>query len=1443
MEVENDRIARLSPAKRALLEARLRKSRNRSADHGIVRRGSGERAVCSFGQRRLWFLEQLEQDLAAHNVAHDCRIRGPLNIECLRRSVEAIVHRHEILRTVIRADNGEPLPFVLPPERFELPTFDLRHLAGAAQESESERLGAVDRSRPFRLDRDPILRASLHILADEEFLLSITIHHIASDGWSGAILSRELWSFYEAFLRDEQSPVEPLALQYSDYAAWQRERLQGERLESLLTFWKEQLKGVPVLELPTDRPRPSRPTFRGQLVEFDLDPEVVACLRMLSAEADATLHMTLLAAFAALLSRYCAQHDVPIGVPSAGRMRPELETLIGYFANTLVIRADLSGNPTFLELVERVRRTSLETYQHDELPFERLVEELDPQRSLDRNPLVQVLFQFTDFVRPESRIGDLVCAHSTPRHQASRFDVQLSLRPVDDGLRGNLLYAEDLFDPPTIERLIGHYQTLLKGIADNPNARLDELPILTNAERRQLLVEFNDTAMEVPRGCHGQPLCVCDLFEQQVARTPNAVAVDDGRTQLTYAELNERADRLASRLQSRGVGPECRVGVVAERTPEMVAAILAVWKAGAAYVPLDPRLPRERLDFLIEDTGTSLVIASQPLALSRSDIEFIFISPDCEDENDPPSGGWGRAQRAPSLRESGGEPKRFDPSHPAGNSCPPPHFLRPTNDRSIEDATRRTDPGDRLAYILHTSGSTGTPKGVAVVQSAIVNMLSSVRDITGFGPSNRILGLTTLSFDISVVELFLPLITGGAIRLVSQDDALDGRSLRAIVENSRVTFLQATPATWRMLVQTGWRGSPGLKAITGGESLSRELADQLLDRVETLWNMYGPTETTVYSTAVKIERDMPITIGRPIGNTRAYVLDASRNLLPVGIPGELYLGGAGLARGYWNRPELTAERFVPNPFADDRSDRLYRTGDVVRYRSNGEIELLGRADHQVKLRGFRIELGEIEAVLGQHPAVSGAAAAICDDGTQDPRLVGYFVRRANSAGSNGDRPDSAALRNYLKSKLPDYMVPALLIELPALPLTASGKLDRKSLPAPESSPHESLPESFALADVVERELAAIWKRLLRVPQIGRHDSFFDLGGHSLLAVQMLAQAERLFQSPPPLRTIFERPTLAEVAAAIREKRTRAAVATTHLRYDPAGREVGVPKPPLIIAPSLFGHSNEWDSILTAKPGDRSVYGLEVDGDEPYWSEAPSLEEMAERFCDSVCLSVPEGPFHLAGYSFGAWLAYAMACRFAELGRTPLSVILVDSQFRPARRSWRDRILQDLPSMVRNAPRWLVNQFDEKSPREASARIGRRLSAVQNGRTTRRQTAKAETNGHKNGDLDAATARASGVFDLDQFPELYRRRMILSFRAQAAYRPRAFHGRLAYLECAIRPLVHRNLEAGGWSALVTGTVETHYIPGSHGSAVTGRFAGELASVLTRVMDRADLPTCD
>jgi amino acid adenylation domain-containing protein len=1399
MEIQNERIARLSPAKRALLEARLRRSRTPPATGAIPHRNPDEPAVCSFGQRRLWFLEQLEQDLAAHNVAHDVRIRGPLEVECLRRALEAIIDRHEVLRTVIRADGGEPAPFVLPPARLELPIHDLRPLDGASRELESERLGTADRSRPFRLDRDPILRASLHILADEEFLLAITIHHIASDGWSGAILSQELWAFYEAFRSGEPPALEPLPLQYADYAAWQRERLEGERLDSLLGFWRTRLQDLTVLQLPTDRPRPTRPTFRGQVVEFDLAPEVVSGLRMLSAEADATLHMTLLTAFAALLARYCGQFDVPIGVPSAGRNRPELETLIGYFANTLVIRTDLSGNPSFLEMLERVRRISLATYQHDELPFERLVEELDPQRSLDRNPLVQILFQLTDFVRPESRVGPLVCTHDSPRHQASRFDLQLAVRPVGDCLRGHLLYAEDLFDQPTIDRLIGHYQTLLRGIAAHPEARLDELPILTDAERNRLLVEFNQTQLDLPRVPAGQSLGVHELFASQAARTPDALAVDDGQVQLTYAALNSRAERLAARLRAAGVSVESRVGVVAERTPEMVAAILAIWKAGSAYVPLDPRLPQERLDFLIDDTGASLIVGSQPLPFSRSDVAFLDWSD------------------VPSASDTSGDASPSDDGRPAG---------------------------ERLAYILHTSGSTGTPKGVGVIQSGIVNMLTSVRQITGFGAADRILGLTTLSFDISVVETMLPLITGGAIRLVSRDDALDGRRLRAIVESAQVTFLQATPATWRMLVQTGWRGSAGLKAITGGESLTRELADRLLDRVDTLWNMYGPTETTVYSTAVKIERNTLVTIGRPIGNTRAYVLDGAHNLVPIGIPGELYLGGAGLARGYWNRPELTAERFIRNRFHDEPSDRLYRTGDVVRWRPDGEIELLGRADLQVKLRGFRIELGEVESVLGRHPAVAQAAAKICDDGTHDPRLVAYFVRATSEANGNGAAVDASALRNFLKSKLPDYMVPALLVELPALPLTGSGKVDRKSLPLLAASARDPSPiTTSTLDDVVERELAAIWRRLLRVPQVRPDDSFFDLGGHSLLAVQMLAQAEKLFGNAPPLRTIFERPTLAEAAAAIRSRQTRTAVPTMRLRYESA-EPSSARKPPLIIAPSLFGHSNEWDTLLSAQPTDRPIHGLEVDGDEPYWSDAPSLDEMAARFCDSVCLALPEGRFHLAGYSFGAWLAYAMACRFAELGRTPLSVILVDSQLWRRPRSWRDRIVQDVPSMIRNVPRWLGNKLETGTLLGASDHIARswtasrRWTASQGGRTTRQLMTGSQTNGHTNSEIDAAITRASGVFDLDKLPELYRRRMILSFRAQAAYEPRPFCGRLAYLQCEVRPLVHRDLPDGGWRTLVTGPVETHRIPGSHSSAVSGRFAPEVAAVLFRVMDRAE-----
>jgi amino acid adenylation domain-containing protein len=1371
-------LERLSPAKRALLRARLaRQSREsrRPADR-IARRDPNEGDVCSFGQQRFRFLEQLDEDGAVHNMSLNVRLVGRLDVDSLRRALEAIIHRHEPLRTLIRLEAGEPRPIMLPPASFELPVSDLRHLTEAETQTECEQRCASELMQSFDLSRDLSIRAALLRLADETHVLLMTIHHIASDGWSRSVLWRELWGFYDAFCHGQPPPFDALPVRYAEFAAWQRERLRGELLERLTSFWRRQLEGLAPLELPTEPTRSKHPLFHGQGLQFELPGELVQSVRALAIQANATLNMTLLAAFLLLLKRYSRQEDLAVGVPTNGRSRSELEPLIGYFVNTLVVRTDLSGNPTFRELVYRVRRASLEAYDHAELPFEKLVEELGPERSWDRNPLVSVLFQFADWLPGEEQVAGLMCQPLPPAAKASRYDLDVTFRTHGDGLRGTIIYREDLFDRARIERMAEQYRVLLQGAVANPATPVDNLEVLTGLERRQIVSDWNATQLAAPldRGVH-------ELFAEQAERTPAAIAVDDGVCRLTYGELDRAANRLARRLRQHGVGPESRVGIFLERTPAIVVAVLAIWKAGGAYVPLDTRFPRQRLQFLLEDAGVAVVVTRSGFdeRISVPGNGTVFVAAVCDDEV-----------------ETCDEPK----SEP------------------VEAGS------DRVAYILHTSGSTGTPKGVAVTHRGVVNLLWSIRRITGFGPSDATLGITTLSFDISVLELMLPLVTGASVRLVNQDDAVDARWLRPIIERSNVTLLQATPTMWRMLLETGWRGSPHIHAISGGEALPRELADRLLDCVGTLWNMYGPTETTIYSTTVKIERGTTITIGRPIGNTQTYILDRALRPVPVGVTGELYIGGQGVARGYLGRPELTAARFVPDPFSAALAARLYRTGDLARYRPDGAIELIGRLDHQVKLRGFRIELGEIESVLAQHPAVARAAAAVRDDDGGEPRLVGYFVRSEN------EPVDSAALRQFLKERLPDYMVPAAWVELASLPLTAGGKLDRQALPAPDSRDVRVAERFVPPRDEFERQLAEIWSRLLRVERIGACDSFFDLGGHSVLSMQMLAEAERVFGKAPTLRSVFERPTLAQVAAAIQEQSAGHAVPVVRVRYVPPVPEAENPRPPLIVAPSLFGLSSEWERVFAETSCDRKVYGLEIEGNEPYWSEFPSLEEIADRFVQRIRAVIPAGPFHLAGHSFGAWLAYEVARQLEQGGTPPRSVIMVDAVWHGRPRTWRTRILRDVPSIVGNIPRWLAHHGAAGSRRDTVQRIARRLQAVASADKGRRATG--------DGGLSAATARASHTFDMTQLPDFYARRVVASMRAQAAYQPRPYHGRLAYLQCAVRPLIHRNDRDGGWPELVRGPVETHRIPGGHGSAINGSHFRELAGVIYDVMNRAD-----
>jgi len=1017
----------------------------------------------SFAQERLWFLDQLQPGLTAYNVPAPVRLVGRLAVGALVEALREIVRRHEALRTVFHlpAGEAEPVQAILPAAAVPLPLVDLSAVPPAPREAEARRLAATQTRLPFDLARGPLLRAALLRLAGPEgpqgpeHVLLLCLHHIATDGWSMGVLMREVAALYDAFSSGLPSPLAELPVQYADYAAWQRGWLAGEVLEAQIAYWKQALRGVPpLLDLPTDRPRPPVQTFRGAHRPAFFPPEVAEPLRQLGRTQGLTSFMVLLAALHCLLHRVSGQGVVAVGSPTANRGRAELEGIIGFFANTLVLAGDLTDEPAFRDLLAQVRETSLGAYAHQDLPFEKLVEELAPERSLAHTPLFQVLFVFQGAAAPAATppaAGGLALSPLAAEMGAAKFDLTLEVEERGKGFAASLEFNTDLFDGATIDRLLGHFRALLEAVLAAPEGRVAELSLLSAVERRQIVVEWNATGRELPEGF------VHEWIAAQAKRSPQAVAVACGSESLTYEELDRRANGLAWRLRRLGIGPEMRVGIALERSIEMVVGVLGVLKAGGAYVPLDPSYPAERLAFMREDARLNVLL-------------------------------------------SGGDP-------PEESAEAPESGVGPQN----------------AAYVIYTSGSTGRPKGVQIPHGALANFLTSMAGKPGLGADDRLLAVTSLSFDIAGLELYLPLTVGGRIVLANREDTADGRRLQALIAESGITVLQATPATWRLLLESGWQGGEGLKALCGGEALSPVLAAALRQRVSSLWNVYGPTETTVWSTVEEIRSDGPILIGRPIANTEAYVVDGENQPVPVGVPGELLLGGAGLARGYLDRPELTAEKFVPNPFGDSGS-RLYRTGDLARWRVAGVLECLGRIDHQVKVRGFRIELGEIEATLRRHPQV-GEAVLVARGEPGEQNLVAYVAAQEGAGGA----PEVDELRSFLSAKLPAYMVPWAFVVLPALPLTANGKIDRRALPDPEREAWGAAPEIEEPRSAMERTIAGIWRQLLRLDRVGIDDNFFDSGGHSLLAVRLYHQLKSATGREFPLVALFEHTTIRALA--------------------------------------------------------------------------------------------------------------------------------------------------------------------------------------------------------------------------------------------------------------------------------------------------------------------------
>jgi amino acid adenylation domain-containing protein len=917
-------------------------------------------------------------------------------------------------------------------------------------------------------------------LAAEEHVLLLTMHHMISDGWSHGLFWRDLAVLYEAFDTCKPTPLPALPIQYADFACWQRQWLRGEALETQLTYWKQQLAGLATLHLPTDYPRPAVQTFRGARHPMVLSQSLVEALKVLSQRHGVTLFMTLLAVFQALLHRYTGQDDIPVGSLIANRNRVEIEELIGFFVNTLVLRTDLSGNPSFRDLLGRVRAVCLGAYAHQDLPFEKLLEELRPQRELSRNPLFQVLFALHNTPRQAPELLGLSVSSLEVDPGTARFDLALDLWETPEGLHGWFEYSTGLFDAATIARIEGHLQTLLEGIVAAPQQRLSMLPLLTADERHRLLVEWNTTGIDSP---HDQ--CIHQIFEAQVAQTPDAVAVVCEGELLTYCELNRRANQVAHYLGTLGVGPEVLVGLCMERSLEMIVGLLGILKAGGAYVPLDPAYPQERLAFMLEDAQVAVLLTQEQLS---------------------------------------GEL----PEHRAHTICLDTDWKTIAGKSEANPVSGVT--ADNLAYVIYTSGSTGSPKGVQILHRAVVNFFNSMSQQPGLTAQDILLAVTSVSFDIAALELYLPLIVGACLVVVSRDVAMDGAQLMKKLANSGATVMQATPATWSLLLEAGWQDSKHLKILCGGEALPCELAVQLLARGSSLWNMYGPTETTIWSAVYPVDlQERSIHIGRPIANTQVYVLDRHLQPIPIGVPGELYVGGVGLARGYLHRPELTAERFIPNPFSTEPGARLYKTGDLVRYLPDGNLEFLGRLDDQIKLRGCRIELGEIEAVLGQHPAVRQVVVLAREDAPGDTRLVAYVVPQQEPP------PTSSVLRNFLQQRLPSFMVPSAFVLVHALPLTPNGKLDRRALPAPAQTRSQPQDTCMAPQDALELQLTKIWEKVLGITPIGVRENFFELGGHSLLAVRLFAQIKKAFGRQLPLATLFQAPTVEQLAGMLRQE--------------------------------------------------------------------------------------------------------------------------------------------------------------------------------------------------------------------------------------------------------------------------------------------------------------------
>ncbi len=1041
---------------------------------GISQRPVDSEVPLSFPQQRQLFLELLDRGTAVNNLSVLIELKGDLNEKLLTDSANEILKRHEALRTQFNMGMGLPEPEILRDLELHI---DSQTIHESAADKHEEALKMVEKEVliPFDLTQAPLIRLKRYALGPGEHWLLVVIHHTIADGWSLGVFLKELSSLYKAALTGGTADLPVLPVQYADYVYWQLLEMKKPGMDESLDYWKRQLAGeLPTLELPTDQARSSRQSFNGGTYQFVLSEKNTLALEKLSREEDATLFMSLLSVFSFVLHRFSGQEEVIIGTPVANRSEQELESLIGVFINTIAIRTTFADNPDFRQLLRQIRKTALEAFSHQRYPFEKLVETLKPKRDLSRTPVFQTVFNLQSAPMPELDMPGLTLRFLDFDRGTSQFDLTLMMRRLNGECHAGIEYNRDLFEPETIARIGDAFNRVLASVLANPDAPMSEVLLVSGQERNYRLEDLNVTETVFPRKS-----CFHQLFEARAEQEPDLPAVIFEDKTLTYFRLNEEANQLARKLREFGVTAGVRVGVLMTRSEKLLVSLLAIQKTGAAYVPMHTSFPEERIRFILKDAEVQVL-------LTDLYTETLHIN---------------------GLK-----------------------VLDSTEDETFE-TYRKDNPGietssDDLAYIMYTSGSTGQPKGVMISHRSLTNFLCSMQKEPGLGVNDTLFAVTSVSFDISALELYLPLISGGTVMIASDALLQNPAEMAEVISSDEITAMQATPATWQLLLETGWQGNPNLKALCGGEALSRNLADRLLEKVSSLWNMYGPTETTIWSAICEIGKsDAPITIGKPIANTQLYVLDGYGQPTPSGVTGELYIGGEGLALGYLNREKLTSEHFVENHLSAGNGNRLYRTGDHARYLKDHSIEVLGRTDHQVKIQGHRIEPGEVAAALTQHPLVRDAVVTSRIDSKGYKKLVAYYLTEG------GSEPDQTDLREFLRAKLPVYMVPSFFVMLEAFHLSASGKVDRKSLPLPED--RRELEAYMAPRNESEELLAKIWESVLDVEQVGVHDNFFDLGGASIQSLQIVAKAN-MYGLVLNVENIFEYQTIAELVSFLHE---------------------------------------------------------------------------------------------------------------------------------------------------------------------------------------------------------------------------------------------------------------------------------------------------------------------